>query len=82
MTEMSRQLEMQIVRQAIEALIAAGYSIDVDDGDRIVLCCCREIEVIMSVLGGADEDYLLATRGDRHVWIRLTWGNGANALAA
>jgi hypothetical protein len=51
--------------KVIADLVAAGFSIDVSDGDRIVLYCCRDIEKIMAVLGSAEEDYyLLATRGE------------------
>jgi hypothetical protein len=77
---MSRKSEMRIVRQAIGRLIATGYPIDVNNGEAIVLYASRDIKVIMSVLGGAEEDYLLAARGDRHVWIRLVWGRGANVI--
>jgi hypothetical protein len=55
---MSRKSEMQIVRQAIGGLIATEYAIDVNNGEAIVLYASRDLKAIMSVRGGAEEDYI------------------------
>lgn len=71
-----QEAERQIARQIIDDGIAAGYTIDVDDGGAIVLKRSVDPEAILAAMFSTDGDKLIFNDGDRRkgsVW--FVYGN-------
>jgi hypothetical protein len=72
------ELEIRIATKVVEDLIAAGFWIDVSDGERIVLYSSQDASEIIRCLRSTNEhyvfDYLLVHKGTEHGWVRLIWG--------
>lgn len=74
-------VETQIIRGVIEALLAGGYTLGVNDGEETVLRRCSEAAKVLDAMRSTDEDYLLAYKADGDGgefgdgWVRFIYGN-------
>jgi hypothetical protein len=77
-----QRIEQTIVLAVVKALLDAGYSLGVDDGEEITIHRSRDAKAIEAALFTTDEDFLLVydkentgkdKRGDW--WVRFTYGN-------
>lgn len=74
--------EGKIARKAAEALIAAGFTVGVNDGEETVLKRSTDMGAIVAALFSSDEDYLLAydAAGKKVGWVYLVYGNSGYDL--
>ena len=77
-----QEVEQTIARAVVDALLAADYSLGVNDGDDIVVHHSRSRAAILATLFNTDEDYLYVYRktGDQKdkrpdCWVRFVYGN-------
>ncbi|ABI60827.1 hypothetical protein [Nitrosomonas eutropha] len=76
-----QNIERQIARSAVNALIKAGYSVAVFDGEEIALEAARDIGAIMDAMFSTDEDCLFAMitmkdgKKKRVGWVSFVYGN-------
>ncbi|BAR61882.1 hypothetical protein NK6_8735 [Bradyrhizobium diazoefficiens] len=72
----TNEMERKIARQIIDDGIAAGYTIDVYDGEETVLKRSIDPEAIIAAMFSTDSDMLIFHEGDRRkgsVW--FVYGN-------
>ena len=76
--------ERAIARAAIAGILAAGYTISVDDGEEIVLRQSTDAKKIFDAMFSTDEDYLHVHKADAPArqntreafgWVRFVYGN-------
>lgn len=71
--------ERSIAAAAVDALLAAGFSIRINDGEDDVLLPSRDRREILAAMFSTGEDWLHA--GDAHEgltgWVKLIYGNGS-----
>ena len=71
-----QRVEQRIASRAISALLAAGYSLAVCQGDEDELPDTRDKRDIMRDLGECDEDRIIVYRDKTRVgWLYLVYGN-------
>ena len=71
-----QKIESRIASRAISALLAAGYSLAVCQGDEDELPDTRDKRDIMRDLGECDEDRIIVYRDKTRVgWLYLVYGN-------
>ncbi|HCN5947580.1 TPA: hypothetical protein N6Z09_004296 [Escherichia coli] len=72
-----QSIEHRIVEKAARCLIAAGYSVEVFDGEETAQAATTDMKLIKAALYSTDEDYLMAfdTTGKRIGWVRMIYGN-------
>lgn len=86
-----RAIEQAIITKAIDDLLAAGYSLGVNDGEETVLKRCTDKATILKAMFSTDEDLLLVYwgslghpeghEGKQKGWIRLIYGNGDSVIS-
>jgi hypothetical protein len=79
-----QRMERQVVRAAIDAALAAGYTLAVFDGEE-VHPKSRDRKAIFAEMFATDDEYLMvygAADGQRLGWMRFIYGNdGWDVLA-
>jgi hypothetical protein len=72
-----RELEEQIVRRTVRALLDAGYVLSVDDGDAYNLPVEKstDFEEVLEAMMNVDIDGLYADKDGKREWIRFVYGN-------
>ena len=76
MSKLIRELEERIARQLATDLIAAGFVIDVNDGEKLVLAGSTDVAAILAAMWSTDEDqWFLFKDGKRGGWARFIYGN-------
>jgi hypothetical protein len=74
--KMKRQdVERKIARKIIEDAIAAGYTIDVFDGEDYPLKDSADVEAILGAMFSTDDDRLYLCKGKSVGWVWLIYGN-------
>lgn len=76
----NRAIEKAIATETIAAVLAAGYEIEVNDGERAALPFSTDPAAILSALFATDEESLICDithpDGKRHrSFVRFVWGN-------
>lgn len=57
------EVEQLIARKCIEALLACGWSLDVNDGEETTVRHSRDADDIFAAMFTTDEDYLIVHKG-------------------
>jgi hypothetical protein len=76
-----REVEIKIIKATVKALLAAGFSLSIYDGDEDVLQNngkgSTNVKAIHDALYNTDEDYLnVWSNGGQHIgWVRFVYGN-------
>lgn len=71
------ELEMKVAVEAVKGLIAAGYTVSVDNGEE-EFKHTNSVEEVTKELFECDEEHLVVYKeGKRSGWVFLVWGNGA-----
>ncbi len=71
-----QKIEQRIASRAVSALLAAGYSLAVCQGDEDEQPTTRDKRDIMRALGECDEDRIIVYRDKNRVgWLYLVYGN-------
>jgi hypothetical protein len=75
--KLRQTIERQIARRIVRDALAAGYSVDVHDGEEITLKRSRSLKAIMGALMTTDDDRLLFNREGENPfgWVYLVYGN-------
>lgn len=85
--KMRQEVERKIVQAAIKQLLAAGFSLDVNDGEETTLKHSTDAAAIVAAMFTTDEDYLFVNEpgagspaaalkgGSRIGWVRFIYGN-------
>lgn len=80
--KMRQEVERKIADAAIEQLLAAGFSLGVNDGEETTVHHSRSAEAIRKAMFTTDEDWLLVfVKGDNQkdprpqYWVRFIYGN-------
>jgi len=74
--KLRHELERRIATQAIEDLIAAGYTIDVNDGEETTLKASSDRDAVLTAMFTTDEDWLYVNKDRNRIgWIRFVYGN-------
>jgi hypothetical protein len=71
-------IEMTIAGRVVDALMAAGYTIGVNDGCDTTVRHSTDRAEIMGALASTGEDYVIAydaATGKQFGWVWLVWGN-------
>ena len=80
--EMTQEIELKIAEQLVDDILAAGFTITVNDGEEDTLICSPSKPAIMDALRTTDEDYIRIMDGDIRVGtIWLIWGNGVDVIS-
>ena len=71
-------VEKLITRRLIEALLAEGFCISINNGgSEDEISDSKDLEAILASMRAADEDYVLVNKpGTLNGWVRLIYGNG------
>jgi len=56
------RLELRIMRKTVEALIAAGFFVTIDNGEDEEIRNSQDLEAIMKVVSLTDEDYVYVSK--------------------
>jgi hypothetical protein len=73
-----QRVERSIARKVIGALLRAGYTISVNDGEETTLKCSSQRREIFAAMFTTDEDRLLVHADgeeDSFGWVRFIYGN-------
>ena len=71
-----QKVEQRIASRAVSALLTAGYSLAVCQGDEDEQPASRDKRDIMNLLGECDEDRIIVYRDKTRVgWLYLVYGN-------
>lgn len=57
-------LETQIAHSVVDALLAAGYSVGINDGEETIVSRSLDREEIFAAMRTSDEDYVFAYTPD------------------
>lgn len=71
-------IEAQIAGRVVDGLLAAGYTVGVNDGEDTTVSRSTDRAEILGALETTGEDYILAydaESGRRIGWVWLVWGN-------
>ncbi|MDE3023052.1 MAG: hypothetical protein KGI54_14585 [Pseudomonadota bacterium] len=69
-------VELKIVRKTAQALLKAGYSISVHDGEEVTLSKSQSFKEIMRAVMTTDEDcFFVYKNGSRDSFIYFVYGN-------
>jgi hypothetical protein len=81
--EFAQEIEKTIARKVVSALIDAGYSIGVNDGEETTVNQSTDQDKILGALCTTEEDYILTydQTGKRTGWVWLIWGNGEDLIS-
>ncbi|UPT95471.1 hypothetical protein J4G48_0040670 [Bradyrhizobium barranii subsp. apii] len=73
---MTRQeIEKQIARKVVDDALAAGYTIDVFDGEEFAVKNSTDAEQIFAAMFSTDDDRLFLTRDGKTAWVWFIYGN-------
>lgn len=73
--------EKTVVRRVVKDLLAAGYSITVNDGEEETVQRSTKFKEIVDALMTTDEDYLLVSKpGAKRSFVRFVYGNDASEV--
>ena len=85
---MSRKLEIElekrIFRAAVDGLLAAGWSLGLNDGEETVVKQTLDPEAIVAASFSTDEDILIAVdrkTGRNAGWVKFIYGNVEDVLS-
>jgi hypothetical protein len=76
-----QKVERRIALAAVDALLAAGYSLGVNDGEEITISFSKDRAAIADALFTTDEDYLYIYERPEEkdktpdMWVRFVYGN-------
>lgn len=75
--------ETAIISKLVQAALASGYSMDVNDGEETVLRRSTDETAIIGAMFSTDEDYLTFrdSDGEKIGWIYLIHGNGEDVIS-
>jgi hypothetical protein len=73
--KLRQELERKIVTRVIKDGIAAGFTIDVYDGEEFVLKGSTDVKKILSVMFTTDEDSLYLKKYGIAGWVAFIYGN-------
>lgn len=79
------ETEGKVARKAVDALLAAGFTVGVNDGEETVLKHSTSVNDIMGALFSTDWDYLYAYDAEtkkRVGWVHLVYGNDGTDLVS
>jgi len=73
-----QRIERAIVRRTVKDALAAGYTLDVDDGgEDLAVEGAKTLKATLDALLNTDEDYLILRRLESGAkgWVRFVYGN-------
>ena len=79
-----QRIERSIAKVTIKALLDAGYSLGVYDGEETTIQYSRDAHAVLDAMGTTDEDYLYVYEPNRSItepdkrpdwWVRFIYGN-------
>jgi hypothetical protein len=75
--KMRIEIERQVARRAIAALLAAGHEVSVHDGEEFALRRSRDPKAILGAMFSTDEDELIShgAKGVGPGWVKFVYGN-------
>jgi hypothetical protein len=78
--KLRREIEIKIIKATVKALLKAGFTLSVFDGEEDFLIeenhGSADTKAIYAALYETDEDYLNAWKdGERFGWVRFIYGN-------
>jgi hypothetical protein len=82
--EARQKIERRIVKTAVKALIEAGFTVSVNDGEEIVLTDSIDAKAIEAAMFSTDQDQLHVTRTSDGLrgWVLLIYGNDGHDVIA
>jgi hypothetical protein len=72
------RIEQRIVRHTAKALIAAGYTIDVNDGEETTLKGSTSLKAITEACFSTDEDRFYTYKEGKKSFVQFIYGNGGH----
>ena len=82
--EHASEIERRIVGRLVTDLLAAGYTMGVNDGEEDVISpTCNEAEIIFKALASTDTDCLLVRKPGTKLksFVLLVWGNDVDVIS-
>jgi hypothetical protein len=80
MRKTTAEIEIEIATKVITDALAAGFCIDVNDGEDTTVQASTDQRVILDAMRSTDEDFLILHKvdGDKALngWVRFVYGNG------
>lgn len=76
-------IEKKIARKCVQTLLAAGYSININNGGMVEELPepSDEFNVVVAAMFAADEDYLNLYKFGKHWgWVRFIYGNAGHEV--
>lgn len=74
--------EKLIVGKLVEELLAAGFTLSVNDGEDVTLSHSTDTAAIYAALSSTDEDHLIVHAPKTHDRaVRLVWGNDVDVIS-
>lgn len=71
-----RSMEKSVARRAVKDLIAAGYSLTLDNGDEDEpIKDSRDAQAVLKEMFGVDDERLYARKGKKNYWVFFVYGN-------
>ncbi|MGJ4945157.1 hypothetical protein ACQR1W_31670 [Bradyrhizobium sp. HKCCYLS1011] len=77
----NEKIERQIAEKVVDDALAAGYTIDVWDGEEFPLKKSSDREEILKAMFSTDEDKLYLTKDGKRGWVLLIYGNGYHLIS-
>jgi len=76
-------IETKIMGRTVDALLAAGYSLSVNDGEETTVKRSRDRDEIIGALWTTGEDYIIPheANGARAGFVWLIHGNGVDVIS-
>lgn len=86
MSKTSEQIEVEIATKLIDDALAAGFTIDVNDGEDTPLENSTDKAAILAAMRSTDEDYLIlkkAIGANKFLagWVRFVFGNECSVIS-
>lgn len=76
------EIERRIVARLVTDLLAAGYTLSVNDGGKEdVLQFATDAEPVFKALASTDQDILYANMGAKRAFVLLVWGNDQDIIS-
>ena len=79
--KMIDNIESKSATQIVDDVLAAGYSISVQDGEEITVRRSTTRAEILDALQTTAEDMLYIHNEPRTYWVRLIWGNDVDVIS-
>ncbi|WP_316200995.1 MULTISPECIES: hypothetical protein [unclassified Bradyrhizobium] len=77
----NEKIERQIAEKVIDDALAAGYTIDVFDGEEFPLKQSTDREAILKAMFSTEEDRLYLTKDGKRGWVWFIYGNGYHLIS-